>query len=102
ATSDPGVLEALIRNRALTDESVAELARVAEPVVQDVIVINQARIIRAPAILEALLQNPRLTPDARRRALETREEFFDKKERARKALAELVEVQEADLVETSD
>jgi hypothetical protein len=51
--------------------------------VQEVIVINQARIIRAPQILDALLENPALTPDTRRRALETREEFFDKKARDR-------------------
>lgn len=100
--SDSAVLEALIRNRALNDDAVLELARVAEPAVQEVIVINQARIIRTPGILDALLQNPRLSNDARRRALEAREEFFDKKERARQALAELVEFQEPDLVDVSD
>ena len=85
-TSHDGlVLETLIRNRALTDEAVARLAAVAEPAVQDVIVINQARILRAPQILESLLANPRLTPDARRRALETREEFFEKKARVQEA-----------------
>jgi len=99
ATNDSFLLEALIRNRALTDDAVADLARVAEPAVQEIIVINQARIIRAPAILDALLENPLLTPDARRRALETREEFFDKKERARRALADLIEFQEPDLID---
>jgi len=98
ATSDISVLETLIRNKALTDDAVTELARVAEPAVQDVIVINQARILRAPAILNALLENPRLTPDAKRRALENREEFFDKKERARQALAALADLQEPDLI----
>ena len=99
ATNDPSILEALIRNRALTDDAVASLAQVAEPVVQDVIVINQARILRSPAILDALLANPRLTPDAKRRALETREEFFDKKERARQALAAVADLQEPDLID---
>lgn len=79
ATGDNLVLEALIRNRTLADDAIAELARRAEPAVQDVIVINQARILRAPQILDALLENPRITPDARRRALETREEFFEKR-----------------------
>jgi len=82
ATSDPAVLEALIRNRALPDEVVVELARVVEPAVQEVIVINQARILRAPEILDALLSNPILSPEARRRAIETREEFFEKQARA--------------------
>jgi hypothetical protein len=80
-TSDNMVLEALIRNRALPDAVVAELARHAEARVQEVIVINQARILRAPEILDALLENPNLSADARRRALETREEFFEKRAR---------------------
>ncbi|MBV8520359.1 MAG: hypothetical protein JO197_23410 [Acidobacteria bacterium] len=79
--SDPLVLEALIRNRAVSDAAVAALAARAEARVQEVIVINHARILRAPEILDALLANPTLAPEARRRALETREEFFDKKAR---------------------
>ena len=79
--TDNVVVEALIRNRAVSDAAIADLARRANPSVQDVIVINQARIIRAPEILEALLENPALSPDARRRALETKEEFFEKKAR---------------------
>jgi hypothetical protein len=81
ATSDGAVMEALIRNRGLADAAVVALARTAEPAVQEVIVINQSRILRAPEILDALLANPHLAPDVRRRALETREEFFDKKAR---------------------
>lgn len=81
AMDDQTVLEALIRNRALPDEVVVQLAGVADPVLQEVIVINQARILRAPEILDALLSNPILSPEARRRAIETREEFFDKRAR---------------------
>jgi hypothetical protein len=84
--TDNVVVEALIRNRAVSDAAIADLARRADAGVQEVIVINQARIIRAPEILEALLENPALSPDARRRALETKEEFFEKK--ARLALEE--------------
>lgn len=81
ATEDHAVLEALIRNRAVPDSAILELAQHSDAVVQEVIVINQARILRAPEILDALLANPRLSADARRRALETREEFFEKKAR---------------------
>jgi hypothetical protein len=81
SSHDNVVLEALIRNRAVPDAAVTELARRAEPGVQEVIVINQARILRTPEILDALLENPSLTPDVRRRVAETREEFFDKKAR---------------------
>ena len=94
ASNDRTILEALIRNRVVPDETVVDLARRAEAVVQEIIVINQARILRAPAILEALLENPNLTPDARRRALEVREEFFDKKARLQ-LLAEEAETLEA-------
>lgn len=81
ATSDPAVLEALIRNRTVSDETVARLAGRAEPGVQEVIVINQARILRSPQILDALEANPLLTAETRRRVIETREEFFEKKAR---------------------
>ena len=64
-----------------SDNAIIDLARRAEPHVQEIIVINQTRILRAPQILDALLENPRLSPEARRRALETREEFFEKKAR---------------------
>ncbi|HYI11732.1 MAG TPA: hypothetical protein VEK57_21925 [Thermoanaerobaculia bacterium] len=75
------VLEALIRNKTVSDTAIADLARRADAHVQEVVVINQARILRAPEILEALLENPALSPDVRRRALETKEEFFEKKAR---------------------
>jgi hypothetical protein len=78
---DGAVLQALIRNRGVSDADVMDLARRAEPGVQEVIVINQIRILREPKILEVLLDNPNLTPDVRRRALEVREEFFEKKAR---------------------
>ena len=90
ATADPTVLESLIRNRSFPDAAVIGLAKSQmDAHVQEVIVINQARILRAPEILDALLENANLTADARRRALETREEFFDKK--ARQAQEELPE-----------
>src|SRR5712691_5377490 len=84
ATEDASVLEALIRNRTVPDAQIVELAERADPHVQEIIVINQLRILRAPQILDALLANPRLSTEARRRALETREEFFDKKARLEK------------------
>ena len=75
------MLEALIRNRAVRDDAVADLARRAEPRVQEVIVINHARILRAPEILDALLENRALSPNTRRLVHEAREEFFLKKAR---------------------
>jgi hypothetical protein len=90
-STDPYVLEALIRNRSLSDAAVAEMARRAEPRVQEVIVINHARILRAPQILDALLENPHLTNDVRRRVHEARDEFFVKQKARDDAAALLVE-----------
>jgi hypothetical protein len=87
ATHDSEVLEALVRNRATADETVIALAQSAPPELQEVIAINQARILRRPEILEALLANPGLTNDVHRRVLETREEFFDKRARVEEAAA---------------
>ncbi len=92
ASEDPFILEALIRNRAVPDPLVTELASVADAAVQEVIVINHSRILRAPEILDALLANPALSADVHRRALEAREEFFEKK--ARIAAQQPVEVDE--------
>ena len=89
-STDALVLEALIRNKAIPDEQVVELARHAEPRVQEVIVINHARILRAPQILEALEQNPALTNDIRRRVHEARDEFFVK-QKARDEAAALLD-----------
>ncbi len=85
ATDDVPVLELLIRNRAVRDEAVEELARRADGQTQEVIAINQARILRSPQILDALEANPSLSADVRRRILETREEFFEKKARQQEA-----------------
>ena len=81
ATDDATVIETLVRNRSLPDAAVLELTQSKDPAIQEVIVINQARILRTPDILDALLANPSLSADARRRAMETREEFFEKKAR---------------------
>jgi len=90
ATEDDAVLEALIRNRTVTDADIIDLAGRADPHIQEIIVINQLRILRAPQILDALLANPRISAEARRRALENREEFFDKKARLEKLAEEEV------------
>jgi hypothetical protein len=90
--TDPYVLEALIRNRAVPDFAVAELARRAESRVQEVIVINHARILRAPEILDALLENPTINANTRRLVHEVREEFFLKKARREEEEPELVDI----------
>jgi hypothetical protein len=50
---------------------------------QEALIVNQVRLLREPALIDALLGNPELTADGRRRLLEMREEFFEKEERRR-------------------
>ncbi|HYN84829.1 MAG TPA: hypothetical protein VER32_06230 [Pyrinomonadaceae bacterium] len=80
--------ESLALNPRTPDEAVAALAAsTPEGSVLEVITINQQRLIRAPAIIEAVLQNAARTPEAERRARETRREFFEK-ERGAQQIAE--------------
>jgi len=90
--SDEGqVIEAVIRNRATPDHTILRLASLVGGILQEVIVINQTRILRTPEILDAILANPELTQDVRRRALEVKEEFFEKKARIEEQRADEAE-----------
>jgi hypothetical protein len=99
-TQDAFVLEPLIRHRAVPDETLAWLAERVDAPLQDILVTNQTRLIAAPVIVERLFENPRLSPEIRRRADEFLEEFFLKKERERdegKDLEEATEEKPADV-----
>ena len=94
-TQDASVLEPLIRHRAVPNETLAWLAERVEAPLQDILVTNQTRLIAAPVIVERLFENPRLSPEIRRRADEFLEEFFLKKERERDEGGDLEEATEA-------
>ncbi|HEV3470683.1 MAG TPA: hypothetical protein VG148_15270, partial [Pyrinomonadaceae bacterium] len=84
------VQEALVLNPLTPDEAVAELARATtDGAVLELIAINQQRLIRAPGLIEALLNNPARTADAERRARETQREFFEKERGARQVADEM-------------
>jgi hypothetical protein len=55
-------------------------------------------LLAAPVILERLFENPKLSPEIRRRADEFLEEFFLKQERERDAAGETEEEAEAEVV----
>jgi len=93
-TQDAGVLEPLIRHRAVPDETLAWLAERVDAPLQDILVTNQTRLLAAPLIVERLFENPRLSPEIRRRADEFLEEFFLKKERERDEARDLGEATE--------
>ena len=55
----------------------------------ELITLNQQRLIRSPAIIDAVLQNSARTPEAERRAKEIRAEFFEKERGANQIAQEL-------------
>jgi hypothetical protein len=77
--ADREVHEAVVLNERTPAEAVADLAAATrEGPLLELISINQQRMIRAPAIIEAVLANPARTTEAERRVRETRREFFEK------------------------
>ena len=55
----------------------------------DLISFNQQLLIQNPSILDAIVSNPNRTPDAERRALEIKREFFEKERGAQQIANEL-------------
>lgn len=55
----------------------------------ELIAPNQQRLVRTPAIIDAILGNPARSVEAERRARETKREFFEKERGARQIADEL-------------
>jgi hypothetical protein len=91
---DHYVLERVIRNRTTSDATLLRLASSVVGAPQEALIVNQVRLLRQPALIDALLQNLGLTFDGRRRLLELREEFFEKEERRKEQ--ERLRVEEAE------
>ncbi len=82
--------EAVILNSNTPDEAVMQLAASAsEASLLELITLNQQRLVRTPAIIDAILRNPARSPDAERRARETQTEFFEKERGAKQIAGEL-------------
>lgn len=82
--------DAIAANANTPDEAIALLARATEHAsLIELITLNQQRLIRSPAIIDAVLLNPARSPEAERRAKETRREFFEKERGARQIAEEL-------------
>jgi hypothetical protein len=96
--ADGAVLERAVRHRNVDDQTLLRLARTSTGSPQDALVVNQVRLLRLPALIDALFENPDLTAESRRRLNENREEFFDKEERRRQAeerrIQEAIEAEE--------
>lgn len=84
------VHEAVTLNPKTPDNSIAALAgATADGALLELIAVNQQRLIRAPAIIDAALANPARTPEAERRLRETRREFFEKERGAQQVAEEM-------------
>ena len=84
------IQEAVTLNHGTPDEAIALLAAATtDGSLLELIAINQQRLIRAPSIIDAVINNPARTPEAERRARETRREFFEKERGAQQIAGEL-------------
>jgi hypothetical protein len=84
------IQEAVTLNASTPDDAIAFLASQAtDGSLLELISINQQRLIRAPQIIDAIIGNPARTPEAERRARETRREFFEKERGAQQIAGEL-------------
>jgi regulator of extracellular matrix RemA (YlzA/DUF370 family) len=93
AESSPGsrqIHEAVILNNNTSDQALASLAAsTSDGSLLDLIATNQQRLIRFPKIIDAILANSDRTPEADRRARETKQEFFEKERGAQQVAQEL-------------
>lgn len=82
--------EAAALNTRTPDEAIALLAgATTDGSILELIAINQQRLVRAPAIIDAIIRNPARTSEAERRARETHQEFFEKERGVRQIADEL-------------
>ena len=82
--------EAIILNKSTPDEAIIQLATMSvDGSLLELITQNQQRLVRAPKIIAAILQNTARTAEAERRARETQTEFFEKERGAKQIAGEL-------------
>jgi len=82
--------EAVIGNLNTPGEALVDLVKnTREGGLLELIAVNQQRLIRVPDLIEAIIANPARTPEAERRARETKREFFEKERGAQQIASEL-------------
>ena len=86
----PQIHEAIISNPQTPDATIVKFTRkTSSGDLLEVISLNQQRLIRVPAIIDAIIANPYRTAEAERRATETKREFFEKERGAQQIANEL-------------
>ncbi|HKO45420.1 MAG TPA: hypothetical protein VJU84_19250 [Pyrinomonadaceae bacterium] len=82
--------EAVILNQHTSDRTIANLAEATqEGSLLELISLNQQRLVRFPAIIDAILKDDARSAEASRRARETKREFFEKERGAQQIAQEL-------------
>ena len=81
------VLESIVLNPRTPVPTVVKFANeTTSPELLDAISLNQQLLIQNPALIDAILRNPKRSSEAERRAAETKREFFEK-ERGQQQIA---------------
>ena len=82
--------EALIGSRSTPPESIVDFAKsTSSGALLEFVALNQQLLVQMPLLIDAIVSNPHRTPDAERRALETKREFFEKERGAAQIASEL-------------
>ena len=89
-TATREIHEAVILNKNTPDPAIVQLSSTTEDgSLLELITHNQQRLVRAPKIIDAILQNAARSAEAERRARETQTEFFEKERGAKQIAGEL-------------
>lgn len=84
------IQEAVLTNQKTPDAAIINFARKTKNGnLLELVAFNQQRLIRIPALIDAIIANPFRTAEAERRAAETKREFFEKSRGAQQIADEL-------------
>jgi hypothetical protein len=86
----PEIQEAVLTHSKTPDAAIINFARkTRNGNLLELVALNQQRLIRIPALIDAIIANPFRTAEAERRAQETKREFFEKSRGAQQIADEL-------------
>ena len=100
------VHDAVVTNTSTPPPAILKLAKnTPDGELLELIAFNQQLLIQAPSLIDAIISNPARTPEAERRAAETKREFFEK-ERGVQQIADELRAQgkeaAAEFIENAD
>jgi len=82
--------EAIITNAKTPSDAILDFAKTSDSgQLLELVSLNQQLLIKTPAIIDAIVSNPKRTAEAERRVLEVKREFFQKERGAQQIAGEL-------------